>query len=80
MHALERREPPDVRVDATHVVMGSRADGDRLVDRIDAGERHRELPRPVEPLEDALGAEVAQVEQHVPVQAAPLVDLRLLGT
>ena len=33
----------------------------------------------MEPLEDALGAEMAQVEQHVPVQAAPLVDLRLLG-
>ena len=30
-------------------------------------------------VEDPLGAEMPEVEQHVPVEAAPLVDLRLLG-
>ena len=42
-------------------------------------ERHRQLARPVQPLDDLLGAEVAQVEQDVAVDAAALVDLGLLG-
>ena len=69
----------DVRVDAAHVVVGARPDRDRLVDRVDAGEHHRQLARAVQPLEDPLGAEVAQVEQHVAVEPAALVDLGLLG-
>jgi hypothetical protein len=34
----------------------------------------------MQPLEDLVGTEVPQVEQDVPVEAAPLVDLGLLGT
>ena len=79
VETLERGLPPDVRVDAAHVVVGARPDGDRLVDRVDAGERHRELARPVQALEDLLRAEVAQVEQDVAVEPAALVDLGLLG-
>ncbi len=79
VQALERRLAPDVGVDAAHVVVRSGPDGDRLVDRVDAGKRHRELARPVETLHDPLGAEVAQVEEHVAVDPAPLVDLGLLG-
>ena len=70
---------PDVRVDAAHVVVRSRPHRDRLVDRVDSGEDHRQLARPVQPLVDLLRAEVAQVEQDVAVDPAPLVDLRLLG-
>ena len=33
----------------------------------------------MQPLDDALGAEVAEVEQDVAVDAAALVDLGLLG-
>ena len=76
---VERGAAPDVRVDAAHVVVGARPDRDRVVDRVDAGEDERELARAVQALEDPLGAEVAQVEQHVAVDAAALVDLGLLG-
>ena len=79
VQAFERREAPDVGVDATHVVVGTRPNGDRLVDRVDARERLRELTRAVQPLDDLLRAEVAQVEQDVAVDAAALVDLGLLG-
>ena len=68
-----------VGVDAAHVVVGARPDRDRLVDRVDAGEGHRQLARPVQALEDLLRAQVPQVEQDVPVDAAALVDLDLLG-
>ena len=78
VEAVERGAAPDVGVDAAHVVVGARPDGDRLVDRVDAGEHHRQLARAVQPLEDPLGAEVAQVEQHVAVEPAALVDLGLL--
>ena len=79
VEALELGLAPDVRVDAAHVVVGARPNGDRLVDRVDAREDHRELARPVQPLEDLLRAEVAEVEQDVAVDAAALVDLGLLG-
>ena len=79
VEALERGRSPDVGVDAAHVVVGARSDGDRLVDRVDAREHHRELARPGQPLEDLLGAEVPQVEQHVALDPATLVDLGLLG-
>ena len=48
------------------------------MDRVDAGEDHRELARAVQALDDLLRAEVAQVEQDVAVDAAALVDLGLL--
>ena len=78
VQALERRPPPDVRVDAAHVVVSAGPDRDGLVDRVDAGEGHRELPRTGEALDDLLGAEMPQVEQDVALHAAPLVDLGLL--
>ena len=78
VQALERRAAPDVGVDAAHVVVGARPHRDRLVDRVDAREDHRQLAGAVQALEDLLRAEVAQVEQHVAVDAAALVDLRLL--
>ena len=70
---------PDVGIDATHVVVGARPDRDRVVDRVDAGEDHRQLARAGQPLDDLRGAEVAEVEHHVPVDPAALVDLGLLG-
>ena len=79
VQALERRPAPHVGVDAAHVVVSAGPHRDRLVDRIDAGEGHRELARPVQALEDLLRAEVAQVEQDVAVDARALVDLGLLG-
>ena len=48
------------------------------MNRVDAGEDHRELARPVQALEDLLGAQVAEVEEDVAVDAAALVDLGLL--
>ena len=39
----------------------------------------RQLARAVQALEDSLGAEMAEVEQDVPVQRRALVDLGLLG-
>ena len=79
IEALELGAPPDVRVDAAHVVVGAGPDGDRLVDRVDPDEGHRQLARAVQALDDLLGAEVAEVEQDVAVDAAALVDLGLLG-
>ena len=76
---LDLGAAPDVRVDAAHVVVGTGPDGNGLVDRVDPGERHRELAGSVEPLEDLLRAEVAQVEEDVAVDAAAVVDLGLLG-
>src|SRR5207237_8273938 len=76
----ERSLPPYVRVDAAHVVVRAGTDRDRLIDRIAPGEHHRELTRSMQTLEDAVGAEMAEVEQHVAVDAATLVDLGLLGT
>jgi hypothetical protein len=52
---------------------------DRVVDRVDAQERHGELARPRQPLDDSLGAEMAEVEQDVPVDVTAGVDLHLLG-
>jgi hypothetical protein len=77
---LQRRPPPDVRVDAAHVVVGPGPDGNGVVDRVDAGEGHRELARAGEALDDLLRAQMAQVEQDVALDAAPLVDLGLLCT
>ena len=48
--------------DAAHVVVRARPDGHRVVDRVDAGERHRQLARARQALDDPLGAEVAHVE------------------
>jgi hypothetical protein len=79
VETIENRLALQIRVDAAHVVVRAGPHRNRLVDRVDPGEGHRELPRPVESLEDPLGAQVAEVEQHVPVDAAPLVDLGLLG-
>ena len=56
-------EPVVVGLDAAHVVVRSRPDRDRVEDRIDARVGHRELARPGQPLDDPLGAEVAQVEE-----------------
>jgi len=71
--------PVDVSIDTAHVVVRARPDGDRLVDRVDEGEGHRQLTRPVQSLEDLLGAKVPEVEQNASVDPASLVDLRLLG-
>ena len=68
-----------VRLDAAHVVVGARADRDRLVDRVDAGVDHRQLARAGQAGEDLLRAEVGQVEEDGAVDAAALVDLGLLG-
>src|SRR5581483_7525143 len=66
--------------DAAHVVVRSGPDGDGVVDRVDPRVDHRQLARARQPVEDALGAEMAHVEHHAAVDAATLVDLRLLGT
>ncbi len=79
VEALERRAPPDVGVDAAHVVVRAGPDRDRLEDGIHAGEGHRELARSVQPVEDPVRSEVPQVEHDVAVDPAALVDLRLLG-
>ncbi len=72
-------EAVGVRFDASHVVVRARADRDRLLDRVDARVDHRQLARARKAGEDPLRAEVRQVEQNRPVDAAALVDLRLLG-
>ena len=79
VETLDFRQPPDIGVDATHVVVRSGPDGNRLVDRVDPGEGHRELARAVQALQDLLRAEMAQVEDDVAVDSSPFVDLRLLG-
>ena len=80
VEALKLRHPPDVGVDPAHVVVGAGPHRDRVVDGIDPEEDHRQLSGPVKALEDLLRAQVAQVEQHVAVDPATLVDLGLLGT
>ena len=42
---LESGQPPLVRLDAAHVVVGAGPDGDRREDRVDTGVRHRQLAR-----------------------------------
>ena len=69
-----------VGLDAAHVVVGARPDRDRLVNRIDAGVDHRQLARAGQARQDLLRAEVGQVEEDGAVDAAPFVDLGLLGT
>src|SRR6185312_13847452 len=59
VQTLERGATPLVRLDAAHVVVGARAYGDRLEDRIDARVCHRELAGAGKLREDLLGAEVA---------------------
>ena len=78
VEALEGRLAVEVGVDAPHVVMRARP-RDQLVDRVDPGEDHAQLARPVQTLDDLLGAQMTQVEQDVAVHAAALVDLDLLG-
>ena len=73
--AGQDRLAPDVHVDAAHVVVGARADRDRLVDRVDAGVVERELARAGQPRLDLLRAEVGEVEQHAAVDAAAVGDL-----
>ena len=65
--------------DAAHVVVGAGPDGDGVVDRVDAGVDHRELARARQAVEDLLRAEMPHVEHDAAVDAAALVDLRLLG-
>ena len=60
---------------ATHVVVRARTDRDRRVDRIDAGEGHRQLADLRQALHDLVAAEVAQVQQHRAVDAAAFHDL-----
>ena len=70
-------------VDAAHHVVVRRADGHGLFDHVDALEVHGELAHLRKALEDLLGPEVAQVDEHVALHAlaepAPLLDLRLDG-
>ena len=75
VETVELGRAPVVGRDAAHVVVGARPDRDRVVDRVDAGERHRELARAREPREDPLGAEMAQVEEHRAVDATTGLDL-----
>ena len=72
---LERGQPPLVRLDAAHVVVGAGPHRDRREDRVDAGVRHRELARAGELVEDLLGPEVPQVEHHRAVDTAAGLDL-----
>ena len=76
---LDLGETPVVGLDATHVVVGARPDGDRRVDRVDAGVGHRELARAGQLGEDLLGAEVPEVEVDGAVDAATRLDLGRLG-
>ena len=51
VQALELGPAPDIGVDTTHVVVSARANGDRVVDRVDADKGHRQFARPVQALE-----------------------------
>ena len=68
-------------VDAAHHVVVRRADGHGLFDHVDALEVHGELAHLRKALEDLLGPEVAQIDEHVALHAlaepAPFLDLRL---
>ena len=75
VEALERGQPPLVRLDAAHVVVGAGPHRDRREDRVDAGVRHRELARAGELVEDLLRPEVPQVEHDRAVDAAARLDL-----
>ena len=78
VETVEHGAAPDVRVDAAHVVVGSRPDGNGLEDRVDTREGHRELARAVQALEDLLRPEMAKIEEDVAVDSPALVDLGLL--
>jgi len=67
-------------VHATHVVVGARTDRDGRLDRVDAGERDGQLADLREALEDAVGTQVAQVDEDTAVLAATLEDLGGLRT
>ena len=78
--AVLRRDdlPVDVRRNAAHLVMDRRHDRNRLLDRIDVRELDRDLADRRQPLDDHLGAEVIELQQHVVLvrtAAAPFLDL-----
>src|SRR6266550_2475372 len=65
IEAEDRRHARDVRVDATHHVVLDGADGDRVLDDVDADELATELAHEGQLAVDHLFAEVADIEVHV---------------
>jgi hypothetical protein len=55
----------DVGRDAAHLVVDGRHDGDRFLGRVDVGELVADFQDRGQALHDGVGAEVAQVQQHV---------------
>ena len=64
--------------DATHLIVDGGHDRDGFLDGIDVGELERDLADGRQTLEDLLGAQVIELEQHViavRAAAAPFLDL-----
>ena len=73
----------DIGGDAAHAVVRSRLDGCRVVNNVHAQEVHGDFANLGQPGQDFLAAQVTQVEQDalaIVANAAPFVDLGLLGT
>ena len=64
--------------DAAHLIVDGGHDRDGFLDGIDVGELERDLADGRQTLEDLLGAQVIELEQHViavRAAAAPFLDL-----
>ena len=78
--AVLRRDdlPVDVGGHPAHLIVDRRHDRDRLADAVDIRELERDLADRRQPLEDHVGAEVVELQQHVILErtaAATLLDL-----
>ena len=78
--ARNHRLAPDIAIDATHLIVGTRADRDRLLDRIDAGVIHRQLAATRQTRLQLLPTQVGQVEHHTTVDATTISNLAPLST
>ena len=67
-----------VGLDPAHLVVHARLDGNRLLEDVDVGEIAGNVEDLRKLLSDNLFPQVATVQQHAAVDAASLVDLRLL--
>ena len=78
--ARNHRLAPDIAIDATHLIVGTRTHRDRLLDRIDAGVIHRQLAATRQTRLQLLPTQVGQVEHHTTVDATTISNLAPLST
>src|SRR4051812_28039505 len=72
VESLNLRFTPLIGPDAAHLVMRAGAYRDRAFNWIDTGKFDGQLPNLREAFQDALTPQMAKIEQHTTIHAAPL--------